>query len=87
MGVVQVNTSGFPPIENREETLSFFSGLDFFGCGAFTYEETVFVLFVFFFVSINLYILILLRDRNILDTFTFYVIVTEKTSRYGKKGC
>ncbi|CAO2832352.1 unnamed protein product [Amaranthus hypochondriacus] len=39
-GIFKVNTCGFPPIENREETLSFVSGLDFFGCGAFTFEET-----------------------------------------------
>uniref|UniRef100_A0A803KSP8 DNA polymerase epsilon subunit n=1 Tax=Chenopodium quinoa TaxID=63459 RepID=A0A803KSP8_CHEQI len=40
IGAVQVNTCGFPPIENREESLAFISGLDFFGCGTFTSEET-----------------------------------------------
>ncbi|XP_021725806.1 DNA polymerase epsilon subunit B-like [Chenopodium quinoa] len=39
-GIFKVNTCGFPPIENREESLAFISGLDFFGCGTFTSEET-----------------------------------------------
>lgn len=39
-GTFKVNTCGFPPIEDREESLSFVGGLDFFGCGAFTSEET-----------------------------------------------
>ncbi|KAL2921465.1 DNA polymerase epsilon subunit B [Bienertia sinuspersici] len=39
-GLFKVNTCGFPPVENREESLSFISGLDFFGCGSFSSEET-----------------------------------------------
>ncbi|KAK9732461.1 hypothetical protein RND81_04G002100 [Saponaria officinalis] len=39
-GAFKVNTCGFPPMEDREESLSFVSGLDFFGCGASTTEDT-----------------------------------------------
>lgn len=39
-GIFKVNTCGFPPTEDREESLSFVGGLDFFGCGTFTNEET-----------------------------------------------
>ncbi|GAB4860583.1 DNA-directed DNA polymerase epsilon, subunit B [Ancistrocladus abbreviatus] len=38
-GVFKVNTCGFPPVEDREGSLSFLSGLDFFGSGTLTKEE------------------------------------------------
>ncbi|GMH14107.1 hypothetical protein Nepgr_015948 [Nepenthes gracilis] len=38
-GVFKVNTCGFPPIEDRDGSLSFISGLDFFGFGSLTKEE------------------------------------------------
>ncbi|KAL8162554.1 hypothetical protein V2J09_014043, partial [Rumex salicifolius] len=38
-GIFKVNTCGFPPLEDREESLSFISGLDFFGCGTTTKDE------------------------------------------------
>ncbi|CAN4085428.1 unnamed protein product [Withania somnifera] len=40
-GVFQVRTCGFPPLEDREKSMTFFSGLDFFGGGIFTKEETL----------------------------------------------
>ncbi|KAH9607360.1 hypothetical protein KSS87_020131 [Heliosperma pusillum] len=39
-GTFKVNTCGFPPMEDREESISFTSGLDFFGSGASTSDET-----------------------------------------------
>lgn len=38
---MQVRTCGFPPLEDREKSMAFFSGLDFFGGGILTKEETV----------------------------------------------
>ncbi|GAB2282872.1 DNA-directed DNA polymerase epsilon, subunit B [Dionaea muscipula] len=38
-GIFKVTTCGFPPIEDREASLSYISGLDFFGFGAWTKEE------------------------------------------------
>ncbi|KAK4362675.1 hypothetical protein RND71_017916 [Anisodus tanguticus] len=40
-GVFQVRTCGFPPLEDREKSMAFFSGLDFFGGGILTKEETL----------------------------------------------
>ncbi|KAK6794878.1 hypothetical protein RDI58_008331 [Solanum bulbocastanum] len=40
-GVFQVKTCGFPPLEDREKSMAFFSGLDFFGGGILTKEETL----------------------------------------------
>ncbi|KAJ3669490.1 hypothetical protein LUZ60_011440 [Juncus effusus] len=40
-GIFQVNTCGFPPIEDRETSLSLLRGLDFFGAGTISPEETV----------------------------------------------
>ena len=37
----QVNTCGFPPLEDREASLSLLMGLDFFGGGVIPTEETV----------------------------------------------
>jgi hypothetical protein len=37
----QVNTCGFPPLEDREASLSLLMGLDFFGGGVIPAEETV----------------------------------------------
>lgn len=45
---MQVRTCGFPPLEDREKSMAFFSGLDFFGGGILTKEETV-----SFFTSFN----------------------------------
>jgi hypothetical protein len=38
---LQVNTCGFPPLEDREASLSLLMGLDFFGGGVIPTEETV----------------------------------------------
>jgi len=38
---VEVNTCGFPPLEDREASLSLLMGLDFFGGGVIPTEETV----------------------------------------------
>ncbi|KAK9168249.1 hypothetical protein Syun_000389 [Stephania yunnanensis] len=40
-GTFQVNTCGFPPLEDRDETLAALVGLDFFGGGSLTMEETL----------------------------------------------
>ncbi|PHT87834.1 hypothetical protein T459_09940 [Capsicum annuum] len=40
-GVFQVRTCGFPPLEDREKSMAFFAGLDFFGGGILTKEETL----------------------------------------------
>lgn len=40
-GVFQVHTCGFPPLENRDVSLSVTAGLDFFGGGNLTTEETI----------------------------------------------
>nr|GMD37465.1 DNA polymerase epsilon subunit B [Ipomoea batatas] len=40
-GVFKVRTCGFPPLEDREKSTAFFSGIDFFGGGLLTNEETV----------------------------------------------
>uniref|UniRef100_A0A0D9X8Q0 DNA polymerase II subunit 2 n=1 Tax=Leersia perrieri TaxID=77586 RepID=A0A0D9X8Q0_9ORYZ len=40
-GIFQVNTCGFPPLEDREASLSILMGLDFFGGGVIPTEETV----------------------------------------------
>ncbi|CAH9061095.1 unnamed protein product [Cuscuta epithymum] len=40
-GVFKVRTCGFPPLEDREKSTSFFSGIDFFGGGILTNEETL----------------------------------------------
>ncbi|CAA7400803.1 unnamed protein product [Spirodela intermedia] len=40
-GVFQVSTCGFPPLEDREASLSLLMGLDFFGSGILTSEETL----------------------------------------------
>ncbi|RVX14082.1 DNA polymerase epsilon subunit B [Vitis vinifera] len=37
----EVSTCGFPPLEDRDESLASLSGLDFFGGGTLTREETV----------------------------------------------
>ncbi|GLJ38887.1 hypothetical protein SUGI_0792820 [Cryptomeria japonica] len=39
-GVFQIHTCGFPPLENRNVSLSVTAGLDFFGGGALTTDET-----------------------------------------------
>nr|GLL35369.1 DNA polymerase epsilon subunit B [Ipomoea trifida] len=38
---VEVRTCGFPPLEDREKSTAFFSGIDFFGGGLLTNEETL----------------------------------------------
>lgn len=38
---MQVSTCGFPPLEDREESLASLLGCDFFGGGTLTREETV----------------------------------------------
>ncbi|CBI15355.3 unnamed protein product, partial [Vitis vinifera] len=40
-GIFQVSTCGFPPLEDRDESLASLSGLDFFGGGTLTREETL----------------------------------------------
>ncbi|KAM0868739.1 hypothetical protein ACQ4PT_041129 [Festuca glaucescens] len=40
-GIFQVNTCGFPPLEDREASLSLLMGLDFFGGGVIPTEETL----------------------------------------------
>ncbi|XP_073109974.1 DNA polymerase epsilon subunit B-like [Elaeis guineensis] len=40
-GIFQVNTCGFPPLEDREASLSLLMGLDFFGGGVLSTEETL----------------------------------------------
>ncbi|KAL2555332.1 DNA polymerase epsilon subunit B2 [Forsythia ovata] len=40
-GVFQVKTCGFPQLEDREKSLALFSGIDFFGGGSLTKEETL----------------------------------------------
>jgi hypothetical protein len=37
----QVNTCGFPPLEDREASVSLLMGLDFFGGGVIPTEEAV----------------------------------------------
>lgn len=39
---VQVKTCGFPPLEDRDKSISAIPGLDFFGCGTLKKEETPF---------------------------------------------
>ncbi|KAG5542651.1 hypothetical protein RHGRI_015705 [Rhododendron griersonianum] len=41
IGWVLVKTCGFPPLENRDKSISAFPGIDFFGCGTLTKEETL----------------------------------------------
>lgn len=38
---MQVKTCGFPPLEDRDKSLGLFSGIDYFGGGKLTKEETV----------------------------------------------
>lgn len=38
---MQVKTCGFPPLEDREKSFSTFAGIDFYGGGSLTKEETV----------------------------------------------
>lgn len=38
---LQVKTCGFPPLEDREKSISMFAGVDYFGGGSLTKEETV----------------------------------------------
>lgn len=38
---MQVNTCGFPPLEDRVASLSLLMGHDFFGAGVIPTEETV----------------------------------------------
>ncbi|KAM0949149.1 putative DNA-directed DNA polymerase [Dioscorea sansibarensis] len=40
-GTFQVNTCGFPPLEDRDTSLSLIMGLDFFGGGILSSEETL----------------------------------------------
>ncbi|KAF7035474.1 hypothetical protein CFC21_046349 [Triticum aestivum] len=40
-GIFQVNTCGFPPLEDRETSLSLLMGLDFFGGGVIPTEEAL----------------------------------------------
>lgn len=40
-GVFQVTTCGFPPLEDRDKAHALLSGLDFFGGGVLTKEETL----------------------------------------------
>ncbi|XP_022897536.1 DNA polymerase epsilon subunit B [Olea europaea var. sylvestris] len=40
-GIFQVKTCGFPPLEDREKSVASFSGLDYFGSGSLTKEETL----------------------------------------------
>ncbi|GFP88475.1 DNA polymerase epsilon subunit 2 [Phtheirospermum japonicum] len=40
-GIFQVKTCGFPPLEDREKSVSTFAGIDFFGGGSLTREETL----------------------------------------------
>ncbi|KAK6915132.1 hypothetical protein RJ641_020249 [Dillenia turbinata] len=39
--IEQVYTCGFPPLEDRDESLKLIAGLDFFGGGTLTTEETI----------------------------------------------
>lgn len=36
-----MKTCGFPPLEDREKSIAMFAGIDFFGGGSLTKEETV----------------------------------------------
>ncbi|KAL0318658.1 UNVERIFIED_CONTAM: DNA polymerase epsilon subunit B [Sesamum angustifolium] len=38
---LQVKTCGFPPLEDREKSVTMFAGTDFFGGGSLTKEETI----------------------------------------------
>ncbi|KAK6148239.1 hypothetical protein DH2020_019151 [Rehmannia glutinosa] len=40
-GIFQVKTCGFPPLEVREKSVTTFAGIDFFGGGSLTKEETL----------------------------------------------
>lgn len=40
-GIFQVNTCGFPPLEDREASVSLLMGFDFFGGGVIPTEETL----------------------------------------------
>ncbi|KAL8041773.1 hypothetical protein ABFS82_09G005700 [Erythranthe guttata] len=40
-GIFQVKTCGFPPLEEREKSMAMFSGIDSFGGGSLTKEETI----------------------------------------------
>ncbi|KAK6123610.1 hypothetical protein DH2020_042642 [Rehmannia glutinosa] len=40
-GIFQVKTCGFPPLEDREKSVTTFAGIDFFGGGSLTKEETL----------------------------------------------
>lgn len=41
-GIFKVKTCGFPPLEDRDKSISAIPGLDFFGCGTLKKEETPF---------------------------------------------
>ncbi|XP_073294341.1 DNA polymerase epsilon subunit B [Primulina huaijiensis] len=40
-GIFKVKTCGFPPLEDREMSVTMFSGINFFGAGSLTKEETI----------------------------------------------
>ncbi|CAI9113288.1 OLC1v1013861C1 [Oldenlandia corymbosa var. corymbosa] len=40
-GIFQVKTCGFPPLEDREKSVNYFTGVDFFGSSTLTKEETL----------------------------------------------
>ncbi|KAE8732408.1 glutamate decarboxylase 5-like [Hibiscus syriacus] len=40
-GIFQVNTCGFPPLENRDKSFKVLAGHDIFGCGTLTKEDTL----------------------------------------------
>ncbi|KZV40305.1 DNA polymerase epsilon subunit 2 [Dorcoceras hygrometricum] len=40
-GIFKVKTCGFPPLEDREKSVTMFSGIEFFGAGSLTKEETI----------------------------------------------
>ncbi|KAL2967810.1 hypothetical protein AAZX31_16G194900 [Glycine max] len=40
-GIFQVLTCGFPPLEDRDKSVTLLAGHDFFGAGTFTKEETI----------------------------------------------
>lgn len=40
-GIFKIFTCGFPPLEERDKSLKALAGLDFFGGGALTKEETL----------------------------------------------
>lgn len=61
---LQVLTCGFPPLEDRDKSLKLLAGLDFFGGGTFTKEETVSLLFPFSYLLVSRHMCIIITRSS-----------------------